>query len=120
MTGARFITAAELERRMQQVENGGCILLDIRSPAEFRSGHIRHAVSMPVEELEKRSDELVDGKELVIYCRSGRRCLLVLPLLAQKGLREVLVLEGGLERWPGILVIERSPGTENDVRTVQQ
>jgi rhodanese-related sulfurtransferase len=105
MTVARFITPAELERMMSLAEEE-FELLDVRSRSEFHSGHISHATSMPVEELDKRSDDLPIGRKLVIYCRTGRRCLLVLPLLGEKGHREVLILEGGLERWPGVLVTE--------------
>jgi rhodanese-related sulfurtransferase len=104
MTGARFISSPELEGLMPIIEKGDCILLDIRSPAEFRSGHIRHARLIPVEELEKRAGEMDRSKMLVIYCRSGKRCLRILPTLADKGHNDVLVLEGGLERWRGSLV----------------
>jgi rhodanese-related sulfurtransferase len=104
MTGARFIAPSELERLMPMIEKGECVLLDIRSPAEFRSGHIRHATAMPLEELESRVAELDEHKMLAIYCRSGKRCLRALPVLTVSGRGEVLVLEGGLEHWPGDLV----------------
>jgi rhodanese-related sulfurtransferase len=104
MTGARFIAPSELERLMPMIEKGECLLLDIRSPAEFRSGHIRHATAIPVEELEGRAKELDGRKVLVIYCRSGKRCLRALPILTASGRGEVLVLEGGTEHWPGDLV----------------
>ncbi|MGD0818391.1 MAG: rhodanese-like domain-containing protein [Methanomassiliicoccales archaeon] len=104
MTGVRFISPTELERLLSMFEKGEFLLLDIRSVAEFRSGHIRNARSIPVEELEKRSHELDRCKRLVIYCRTGKRCLRALPLLVEKGHGEVLVLEGGTERWPGGLV----------------
>ena len=104
MTGARFITSPELERLMPMIEKGECILVDIRSLSELHSGHIRHARLMPVEELERRVKELDKSKMLVIYCRSGKRCLRVLPVLTVGGRPEVLVLEGGLGRWPGSLV----------------
>jgi rhodanese-related sulfurtransferase len=105
MTGARFITPAELEGMMSSVGEE-FDLLDVRSRSEFRSGHISHAISMPVGELDRRSDDLPPGKKLVIYCRTGRRCLLAVPMLAEKGHPVVLILEGGLERWPGVLVTE--------------
>ena len=91
---------------MPMVENGECILLDIRTAGEFRSGHIRNATLIPVEELEKRVPELDPNKKLVIYCRSGKRCLRALPMLTEEGYKEVMVLEGGIEGWPGGLVTD--------------
>jgi phage shock protein E len=105
MTGAKFIAPSELERIMPMVEKGECILLDIRSAAEFRSGHIRYAKVIPLDELEKRAGEIEPGKGLVIYCRSGKRCMAALPLLNKNG-REVMVLDGGVERWPNGLIRE--------------
>jgi rhodanese-related sulfurtransferase len=104
MTGARFIAPSELERIMPSLESGECVLLDIRTAAEFGSGHIQYARLMPVGELENRIGEIDRGSKLVIYCRSGKRCLAALPLLSREGHGEVLILEGGVERWPGGLV----------------
>ena len=100
MTGAKFIAPVDLENIMPMVERGECVLLDIRSASEFRSGHIRYAKLLPVDELEKRIGEIDPGKTLVIYCRSGRRCMAALPILNRNGHGEVLILEGGVERWP--------------------
>lgn len=104
MTGARFITPAELEKMMSSAQEFE--LLDVRSRSEFRSGHIIHAKSMPGEEMDRRSDDLAIGRKLVIYCRTGRRCLLALPKLTEKGHPDILILEGGLDGWPGVLVKE--------------
>ena len=106
MTGGRFIEPKELESLMPNVQKGECLLLDVRSTTEFRSGHIRHALSMPVEEIGKRSNELGNEKILVIYCRSGKRSLRALSLLNEIGHGDILILEGGLERWSGDLVTE--------------
>jgi rhodanese-related sulfurtransferase len=104
MNGARFIATSELQQLLPMVEKGDCVLLDIRTVSEFRSGHIRYARVIPVDEIEKRSEELDRNKNLVIYCRSGKRCLRALAVLSEKGHKGVLVLEGGLERWSGDLV----------------
>lgn len=103
MSGARFISPSELEKLMPKVEKGDCVLLDIRTAREFRSGHIRCARSIPVEELEGRSEELDTEKSLVIYCRTGKRCLRAMSFL-EKDHAEILILEGGLERWPGSII----------------
>jgi hypothetical protein len=50
----------------------GALLLDVRSPGEFAGGHIDGAISIPVQELVGRMDELGDKSgEIVVYCQSG-------------------------------------------------
>ena len=95
---------SELEELLPMVQKGEYVLLDIRTVGEFHSGHIRYAMSIPVDELDKRLSEIDHNKKLVIYCRSGKRCLRALPMLTEEGSEEVMVLEGGIERWPGGLV----------------
>jgi len=55
------------------VEKQGAQLVDVRSPAEFSSGHISGAKNIPLPELDARSGELSKDKPVVLYCRSGRR-----------------------------------------------
>lgn len=52
----------------------GAVLLDVRTPEEFASGHIDGAVNIPVQVLDSRMAELTDKKRpIVVYCRSGAR-----------------------------------------------
>jgi rhodanese-related sulfurtransferase len=50
------------------------ILLDVRPHAEYRSGHLPQARSIPVAELETRLEELPRDQEIVAYCR-GPYCV---------------------------------------------
>lgn len=65
------IDRAALARR---VERGDVVVVDVRNPAEFASGHIAGAVSIPIEELADRVDELPSDVEIVAYCR-GPLCV---------------------------------------------
>lgn len=60
------IDADELLRR---AETGEVTVLDVRPPEEYRAGHIPGAVSVPVEELERRIDEIPRERPVVAYCR---------------------------------------------------
>ena len=60
----------------------GAMLLDVRSPGEFAGGHIDGAVSIPVQELAGRIDELGDKTgQIVVYCQSGNRSAMAKRLL---------------------------------------
>lgn len=51
----------------------GAVLIDVRSPAEFASGHIEGARNIPVDELPGRLSDLGTAREAIVYCRSGLR-----------------------------------------------
>jgi rhodanese-related sulfurtransferase len=78
------------------------VILDVRTPEEFfgETGHLEGAVLIPVQELERRIDEIVPWKSrtIVVYCRSGRRSRNAATLLAREGYG-ALNLEGGIIEW---------------------
>jgi rhodanese-related sulfurtransferase len=91
------VTAEELRARLDQ---GNVILLDVRPEAEYQSGHIRGAVSMPVAHLELRLAELPKRKAIVAYCR-GPYCVFAdeaVRLLRARGYRAQR-LEVGFPEW---------------------
>ena len=68
------------------------VTIDIRTPQEFAQGHISGAINLPLSDLP--SEELT-GREVVIYCQTGRRCEQVWPIV--KSLPAVKFLRGGFE-----------------------
>lgn len=60
---------------LERVSSGDCIVLDVRPPEEYASAHVAGALSMPLEELERRLDELPRDRPIVAYCR-GPYCVL--------------------------------------------
>lgn len=64
------VTAADAHRLVEH----GALLLDVRTPEEFRAGHIEGAINIPVQVLEQRMAELgAHERDIVVYCRSGNR-----------------------------------------------
>lgn len=62
---------------VKRVRAGEVLLLDVRPVEEYRSGHIKGALSVPVEQIEKRLGELPAEKKIVAYCR-GPYCVMAL------------------------------------------
>jgi NADPH-dependent 2,4-dienoyl-CoA reductase/sulfur reductase-like enzyme/rhodanese-related sulfurtransferase len=73
-------------------------LLDVRSPAEFTTGHIPGAVNIPLEKLRSRIDEIPSDKPIVVYCQVGQRGYTATRILAQKQ-RKVCNLSGGYKTY---------------------
>jgi len=74
------------------------LLVDVRTPAEFRAGTIPGAVCLPVDELRQRAGELPKDRELLLFCRVGQRGYVAARLLSQLGFR-VRNLSGGYLRY---------------------
>jgi rhodanese-related sulfurtransferase len=81
--------------------NDGAALLDVRSEAEYKSGHIADALNIPVSQLKSRLDKLGFSKAdpVVVYCQSGSRSARACALLAKNGYEKVYNLGGGIMAW---------------------
>jgi rhodanese-related sulfurtransferase len=57
------------EDLVERLASGDIVLVDVRPVAEYEAGHIAGAMSIPLEELERRLAELPPDAEIVAYCR---------------------------------------------------
>ncbi|MBN9413953.1 MAG: MBL fold metallo-hydrolase [Candidatus Eremiobacteraeota bacterium] len=92
-SGAR-IQPSELSDRLAG-ENPPAVL-DVRTPQEFRKGHIAGAQHIPLGELARRLEELPG--EVVVHCQSGYRSSMAASLLRQHGV-VATDLVGGIAAW---------------------
>jgi rhodanese-related sulfurtransferase len=63
------------EKLLDRLRAGEIVLLDVRPAEEYRAGHIPGAISVPVDDLERRLAELPAGREIIAYCR-GPYCVM--------------------------------------------
>lgn len=94
-------TASELSREelRARIATGDVVVLDVRPVEEHRAGHIPGAISIPVDELAERINELPEEMEIVVYCR-GEYCVLAhdaVRLLSDLGRRAIRLDDGMLE-----------------------
>jgi rhodanese-related sulfurtransferase len=83
--------------KFSYLEQGKFNFIDVRRPEEYNAFHLEGALDMPVEDLERTFGDLDKKKPTLLYCRTGKRCLKAAEILADKGLHEIFVLEGGLD-----------------------
>lgn len=79
--------------------NGDYTLIDVRSPEEYNEDHIMGAHLIPCDELETRINELNKNEKYIIICRSGNRSTKACDILMKYGFKNVLNIEGGMEKW---------------------
>jgi len=72
-------------------DNGAPIIVDVRTPQEFKSGAVPTAVNIPLDELMQRYVELGNNteREITVYCASGARSAYAQRLLVQVGFTNV-------------------------------
>lgn len=96
---APLLDASVLDH-MLTASPGAIRVLDVRTPAEFETAHIPGAYNVPVDRVSEYAGAIgaVDAP-LVLVCRSGQRASRARAILDQAGLRQLHVLDGGLETW---------------------
>ena len=96
LSPAQFKSMLEQHRDDPEV-----VLLDIRTPAEFRQGHIRGALPLDyyARDFVDRLKALDREKTYLIYCRSGNRTGRSLAIFDKLGFSKVYQLQTGLVGW---------------------
>lgn len=68
----------------------GALVVDVRTPGEFRGGAYPGARNIPLQELGSRMGELPKGRGIVVYCASGSRSAFAVRTLTKAGFSEVI------------------------------
>ena len=79
----------------------GVVVIDVREPGEYQSGHLPSATLIPVTSVFARRDELPKDKKIVFVCAVGQRSALAAEMAAAAGLpaEQLYTLDGGTDAW---------------------
>lgn len=87
-------------KRAAEIMQQGAVVLDVRSAGEWQHGHHPDAVHIPLDELERRLDDVgPTGTPVVVYCHSGARAMVAARALRKAGYENV-VNAGSLRNVP--------------------
>ena len=77
------------------------MLVDVRSVADFRAGHITNAINIPLDQIEVQINKITSNskKNIIVYCQKGVRSGQAFRLLNKLGLPKLYTNEGGLDAW---------------------
>ena len=97
---APVISQADLLARLAK-KDPDVVVLDVRTPAEYAAGHVPGARNVSHDQLAARLGELssLKDKQVVLYCRSGRRTALAEQTLREAGFTRLLHLQGDYLAW---------------------
>jgi phage shock protein E len=95
------ITREELHARLGEAD--APLVIDARTPEEYAAGHIPGAINIPHTQAADRLEELrpYRDREIVLYCKSGRRSGIAADILEQAGFGRLSQLVGNMPGWSG-------------------
>jgi len=88
------------EEAKEMIDGGDVIVLDVRTPEEYRQGHIEGALLLPNYNLKELAESELPDKDgkILVYCRSGSRSKSASKVLINMGYTEVYDF-GGINDW---------------------
>ncbi len=82
-------------------ENKDVVLLDVRSRQEFKEGHLKNAINIPLYEIKKKAQIILKNKSciIIVYCISGQRSKKAAIELQKSGFQNIYNLKNGIENY---------------------
>jgi len=68
-----------------ELMQNGALIVDVRSPQEFKSGHAKKSKNIPLNVLKSQTASL-KGKEIILVCKSGGRAGMAKSILKKEGI----------------------------------
>ena len=99
-TSAELWTVSELNESITKLDHE-LVLLDVRTQAEYDSGHILNAINISHDEILEDPELLAGYKDsqMVVFCRSGIRAGKVIQLLESIGFEDIIDIDGDMLSW---------------------
>jgi len=96
--GVELVSPTEFSQKIDS-EDGQ--LIDVRTPGEYKSGHIEGAVNIHIydNDFEQRIDTLDKNKPVYVYCKVGGRSSEAVEIMQAKGFKHIVELKGGIDAW---------------------
>ena len=101
------ITGREAEKMINDDKHDkDLIILDVREPKDFNNGYLLNAINIPIEDIDKRRDELRNykSKDIIVYCNTGRKSAEVAEKLVEHGFTDVTNIVDGVSEYDFKLV----------------
>lgn len=96
----RGITPEEVKKLMNS-DITNVMLIDVRTPEEYISGHIKGSINIPLQilDVEVETRNLDKNTKIVVYCKSGVRSKKAVEILKEMNYNDVSSM-GGINIWP--------------------
>ncbi len=95
----KHLSAPQLAERLALAGEPAPLLLDVREPWEYQTCRLENALSMPMNEVPARQQELDPDTPIVCICHHGARSMAVAAFLERQGFTDISNLDGGMHAW---------------------
>ena len=75
---------------LTQLIKDGATIIDVRSKAEFATGHVKGSINIPLEQIGSNTEKLKSYAQIITCCRSGNRSGMAKRTLESKGFKNVI------------------------------
>ena len=103
----RFLKFKRFSRDLPNLLAQGAVIIDVRTPDEFRRGNRSGSVNIPLDTIKSRAHELDKNKTFILCCASGTRSAVAAGILKRKGFGGVV----NAGPWTNTLVETSKRGT---------
>jgi len=97
LTGSASVPVIEHDELVRAHQERSCVIVDVREPHEFKSGHIPGAINHPLSQFDPA--RLAQGKPVVLICQAGGRSAKALRSVLAAGRQDVCHYAGGMGGW---------------------
>lgn len=95
----KTITMSDLYNTIDGI-SPGAVVLDVRTPEEYREGHIKGSLNIPHDQVGSRLAQLKTYKLIYIHCRSGARAAAAAQTLISAGFKNIVCINSsGMNDW---------------------
>ena len=81
----RWMVFRAVKLKLPEYLKGGAIVVDVRTPEEFISGHVKGSINIPLHELAGKTNQLNKLQPILVCCRSGSRSGMAVKMLKKSG-----------------------------------
>jgi rhodanese-related sulfurtransferase len=97
-------TNINVQQGKEMIDRGDVFILDVRTPEEYASGHIKNSTllavqDIPANELDIKLKEIPKDRSILVYCRTGKRSVAASTILVGNGFSKVYNMQGGITEW---------------------
>lgn len=89
----RTASSAQTDTEIETVNYDSAFIVDVRTAEEFAEGSVANAVNIPLDEIQNNVSKFKNKKNIVVFCRSGKRSSQAKSILDEMGIANVI--DGG-------------------------